>query len=149
VGSLLAPTAAVRLERLCPNPAMAWLLAAVAMLAGWSVAPLSPASFCLAVFLAGLSMTTLEGMLDTAAARRQPTGVTGALARATAARALGSAAATAVLPVALRSGTLPVLAGVGVVALLCGVLTVSVLTRLEHRWALGLAVGVRPQLLRR
>ena len=43
-------------------------------------------------------MTALEGLLDTSAARRHPGHVTGALARATAARALGAAAGTGLLP---------------------------------------------------
>ena len=59
-------------------------------------------------------------VLDTTAAARAGTGVTGALARGTAARALGSAAATAALPVAVSaaglSATSAVLVGVLVVA---------------------------------
>jgi hypothetical protein len=48
-------------------------------------------------------MTTLEGLLDTTASRRRPEAVTAALARSTAARALGSSAGTALLPLAVAA----------------------------------------------
>jgi len=91
------------------------------------VAPVSVALMVVAQAASGLFMTSLEGLLDTTAAARAGTGVTGALARGTAARALGSAAATAALPVAVSatglSATSAVLVGVLLVAAVCVRLT--------------------------
>jgi hypothetical protein len=73
------------------------------MVAGWVLAPVSIAWLCVAQVLSGLCMTTLEGLLDTTASRRRPDAVTAALARSTAARALGSSASTALLPLAVAA----------------------------------------------
>ncbi len=98
LGSLAAPVLARRVPaHRTDNPAL-WVMCAFGMVVGWVLAPVSIALMCVAQLASGLFMTTLEGLLDTSAARRQPAQVTGALARATAARALGSAAGTALLP---------------------------------------------------
>lgn len=117
-GSLLAPMLTTKLERWGPQPQTARLWCALAMVVGWTFAPLHLGLLCLAQALSGISMTALEGMLDAATAERQPAAVTGALARVTAARALGSAAATATLPPLLAVASLPVVAGIGPLALL-------------------------------
>ena len=67
----------------------------------------------------GLCMTALEGLLDTSIAARAGAGVTGALARGTAGRALGSAAAVALLPDAV--GQVGLTTSVAFVAGLLGV----------------------------
>ncbi|MDQ4008443.1 MAG: hypothetical protein M3211_10150 [Actinomycetota bacterium] len=105
LGSLAAPTLADRIQTRQENTPTAWILCGAGMLAGWTLAPLHVALLCLAQALSGLFMTTLEGLLDATIARRNRDQVTGALARATAGRALGSAAGTALLPL--------VVAGVG------------------------------------
>ncbi len=83
------------------------------MVAGWVVAPVSVPLLCVAQLMSGLCMTLLEGLLDSAAASREPDRVTGALASVTAGRALGSAAGTAVLPLLVVQTGLPVAAAVG------------------------------------
>jgi hypothetical protein len=98
VGSLAAPTFNGWLEQRQLNRPLTWVLCALGMTALWVAAAQSVAMLCLAQLSAGLCMTALEGMLDATVARLNPTAVTGALARATAGRALGSAAGTAVLP---------------------------------------------------
>lgn len=100
-GSLAAPALAGRVQRRGANHATTWALCAVGMVVGWVLAPYSVALMCLAQLASGLFMTTLEGLLDTKAAERSPGGVTAALARATAGRALGSAGGTALLPLAV------------------------------------------------
>jgi len=125
-GSLAAPGLAARIERRGANDAVAWSLCGAGMVAGWVFAPWHVAALCVAQLLSGLCMTSLEGLLDTTAARRNPSQVTGALARATAARALGSAAGSAVLPLAVADVGLS--AGVGVVC--GGLLATSVGVRL-------------------
>jgi hypothetical protein len=121
-GSLAAPGLAARIERRSANHAVTWSLCGAGMVVGWVFAPLHVAALCVAQLLSGLCMTSLEGLLDTTAARRNPAQVTGVLARATAARALGSAAGSAVLPLVVAGVGLP--AGVGVV---CGGLVVTAL----------------------
>lgn len=120
VGSLAAPLVSSAVQRRDANRPTVWILCAVGMVVGWVVAPVSVALMVVAQAASGLFMTSLEGLLDTTAAARAGTGVTGALARGTAARALGSAAATAALPVAVSaaglSATSAVLVGVLVVA---------------------------------
>ena len=77
----------------------------------------------------GLFMTSLEGLLDTSAAGRAGAGVTGALARATAGRAMGSAAATAVFPIVLASTGLTQTTTCVALALLITVVAVRILGR--------------------
>jgi hypothetical protein len=117
-GSLLAGLAAAALQRR-PGPAgLRYVLAAAGMVAGWVLAPLSVPLLCAAQLLSGLCMTLLEGLLDSAAAAREPHRVTGALASVTAGRALGSAAGTAVLPLLVVHAGLSATAGAATVALL-------------------------------
>ncbi len=116
-GSLLAPAVASRVQLSDANRLPTWALCGVAMVCGWVLAPLHLVWLCVAQLASGLGMTTLEGLLDTVAAQRQPHDVTGALARATAGRALGSAAGTAVLPLAIAWQGLPLTAGAVGVAL--------------------------------
>ncbi len=106
LGSLFAPAVAGRLERARSNNAVSWLMLAAGMLLGWSLAPQAVAWLCIAQFLSGLCMTTLEGLLDTSASQGRPDAVTAALARATAARALGSSAGTAALPLVVATAGL-------------------------------------------
>jgi hypothetical protein len=106
VGSLLAPAAAAYLERTRRNRLTWWVVLAVGMLCGWTLAAQSVLMLCVAQVMSGLCMTTLEGLLDTTAAAERPDAVTAALARATAARALGSAAGTALLPLVIAGTSL-------------------------------------------
>jgi hypothetical protein len=106
VGSLLAPTVATYLDRHGRNGPSWWVLLALGMVAGWVLAPVSVAWLCVAQVLSGLGMTTLEGLLDTTAARRNPATVTATLARSTAARALGSSGGTAIFPLAVAAAGL-------------------------------------------
>src|SRR3954447_22097465 len=98
-GSLFAPALAQLVERTHRNHLGWWLVLAIGMVLGWTMAAQSVIWLCVAQVLSGLCMTTLEGLLDTRASRDRPNAVTAALARATAARALGSSAGTAVLPI--------------------------------------------------
>jgi hypothetical protein len=102
-GSLLAPGIATLVQRRTANGPIVWLLCAFGMVVGWVAAPWSLGMLFLAQAASGLFMTSLEGLLDTSAASRAGSAVTGALARATAGRAMGSAAATALFPLALAS----------------------------------------------
>lgn len=138
-GSLLAGPAAAALQRRPGSPGLRYILAAAGMAAGWVVAPLSLPLLCAAQLLSGLCMTLLEGLLDGAAAAREPHRVTGALASATAGRALGSAAGTAVLPlIALQTG-LPVAAAAATAALLL----LAALTAAARRTAVATEEGTR------
>ncbi len=125
-GSLVAPAAASFIDRTRRNHLGWWLVLAAGMVAGWTMASRSIVLLCVAQVLSGLCMTTLEGLLDTRASRERPDAVTAALARATAARALGSSAGTAVLPV--------VVAGAGLAAtttfITGGLLTAAVVVQL-------------------
>jgi len=105
-GSLLAPLAAGFVDRRHLNTGAVWWLCASGMVAGWVLAPQSVTLLCAAQVLSGLTMTLLEGLLDNAAARYDPTAVTGALAMASAGRALGSAGGTAVLPLLVAGASL-------------------------------------------
>lgn len=112
-GSLLAPALAQQFERTDRNHFVWWLVLAIGMLIGWSMAAQAVTWLCLAQFLSGVCMTTLEGLLDTRASNDRPKAVTAAFAQATAARALGSSASTAVFPMlvvgaGLASATLTV-----------------------------------------
>jgi hypothetical protein len=98
VGSLAAPTLNGWLEKRQLNGPLMWVLCAIGMTGLWVAAAQSVALLCLAQLSAGLCMTALEGLLDATVAKQNPTAVTGALARATAGRALGSAAGSALLP---------------------------------------------------
>ncbi len=118
VGSLLAGPAASALQHRPGSPGLRYVLAATGMVAGWVLAPLSIALLFAAQLLSGLCMTLLEGLLDSAAALREPLRVTGALASASAGRALGSAAGTAVLPLLVLQTGLPVAAMLATGALL-------------------------------
>jgi hypothetical protein len=129
IGSLLAPTVATSLERHGRNEPGWWVLMALGMVVGWVLAPVSVAWLCVAQVLSGLCMTTLEGLLDTAASRRRPDAVTPALARSTAARALGSSGGTALLPLAVALGGLSLSS-----AVLAGALSVlAVAVRVSRR----------------
>ena len=98
LGSLAAPALTRRIPEHRTDHLGLWIACALGMVVGWVLAPASVAMLCLAQMSSGLFMTALEGLLDTSAARHHPGHVTGALARATAGRALGSAAGTALLP---------------------------------------------------
>lgn len=125
-GSLIAGPTAAALQRRPGAAGLRYVLAAAGMVAGWIVAPLSVPLLCAAQVLSGLCMTLLEGLLDSAAAAREPHRVTGALASVTAGRALGSAASTAVLPVLLLHTGLPTAAaGATAVLLLLAALTAA------------------------
>jgi hypothetical protein len=102
VGSLLAPLVASHVLGRRANGPGVWLLCALGMTIGWVLAPLSVALMMVAQAASGACMTALEGLLDTNIAAEARTGVTGALARGTAGRALGSATAVAVLPFVVR-----------------------------------------------
>jgi hypothetical protein len=116
VGSLAAPLAARMVDHRDVNTGAVWWLCATGMLAGWALAPQSVGWLCVAQVLSGLTMTLLEGLLDSATTRYHPSAVTGALAMASAARALGSAGGTALLPLLLAgSGLAAVTAPVAVV----------------------------------
>jgi hypothetical protein len=140
LGSLAAPSLAAWVQRRGANHLTVWVACAVGMVAGWVFAPLHVAMLCLAQVLSGLGMTTLEGLLDTTAARRHQGQVTGALARATAGRALGSAAGTAVLPVFVAMAGLQ--ATMAAVTLLLLVAVVG-----AHLFRAGRATAVGPHHL--
>jgi hypothetical protein len=117
-GSLLAPALAGAVERRgAGRPALHALCAAGAV-AGWVLAPVSLPLLCAAQLLSGACLPLLEGLLDGAVSRRHPDRVTGALAVASAGRALGSAAGTAALPAAVAGAGLTGTAGAAAVALL-------------------------------
>ncbi len=101
VGSLAAPLVSRHVQRRSTNGPAVWLLCAVGMTVGWVLAPWSVALMMAAQAVSGLCMTALEGLLDTSIAKEAEAGVTGALARGTAGRALGSATAVALLPSAI------------------------------------------------
>ncbi len=136
LGSFAAPAVAHRVQRWAVDRMVVWSVLALGMLVGWVTAPLHLGLLCLAQVLAGASMTALEGLLDDAAARRRPRGMTGALAQAAASRALGAAAGTAAFPfVAETVGTgraIGLLTVVAVLALPVGLVLQSVL---DHRHA--------------
>ena len=128
-GSLLAPGIASLVQRRQANGPLVWLLCAFGMTVGWVGAASSPAMLFVAQAASGLFMTSLEGLLDTSAAARAGSAVTGALARATAGRAVGSAAATAVLPLVLASTSLTPTTAYIAIALLATLVVVRVLGR--------------------
>jgi len=128
LGSLAAPALAARVERRTANNAVAWSLCGAGMVVGWVFAPVHVAALCVAQLLSGLCMTSLEGLLDTTAARRSPATVTGALARATAGRALGSAAGAAVLPLLVDEVGLPSVVG----AVSAGLLAAALVARVRR-----------------
>jgi hypothetical protein len=138
-GSLLAGPAASALQRRPGSPGLRYVLAAAGMCAGWVVAPLSIPLLCAAQLLSGLCMTLLEGLLDSAAAAREPHRVTGALASVTAGRALGSAAGTAVLPLVVLQAGLPVAAA----AATGGLLVLAAVTAAARRRPAGADEVVR------
>lgn len=140
LGSLLAPAVANSLERRGLNEPSWWVLLALGMVSGWVLAPVSIAWLCVAQVLSGLCMTALEGLLDTAATQRRPDAVTAALARSTAARALGSSGGTAILPLAIAAGGLSLSSAVVV----GGLTMVVVAIRVSRRGpAAGTSVGDR------
>ena len=128
-GSLLAGPAASVLQRRPGPPGLRCTLAAAGMVVGWVVAPLSVPLLCAAQLLSGLCMTLLEGLLDSAAAAREPHRTTGALASVTAGRALGSAVGTAALPLVVLHAGLPVAAAAATAALLLLAVLTAVLRR--------------------
>ncbi|MGY1711786.1 hypothetical protein ACI8AC_19995 [Geodermatophilus sp. SYSU D00758] len=123
-GSLVAPVLAGALQRRAVVGIGTWSLVAAGTVAGWALAPVSVVLLCGAQMLSGICLTLLEGLLDTAAADRDPERVTGALASATAGRALGGAAATAALPLLLEGVSLGVVSGI-LAAVLVGVALVA------------------------
>jgi MFS family permease len=122
LGSLFAPAISWQVQRRGANDLSVWLWCALGMAVGWMVAPGGVVLMLAAQAASGLCMTALEGLLDTSTAARAGAGVTGALARATAGRALGSAAAVALLPGAVQSTSLTT-----VTAAVCGLLLVALL----------------------
>ncbi|RFU18978.1 hypothetical protein [Geodermatophilus marinus] len=141
-GSLLAPVVAGALQRRAAAGSGTWAVVAAGMVAGWVVAPVSVVLLCGAQLLSGVCLTLLEGLLDNAAADRHPERVTGALASATAGRALGSAAATATLPLLLGGTSL------GVVALVLAAVLVGVAVAIARRSRSGRAVVPRARRLK-
>ncbi len=127
VGSLAAPALSWQVQRRGANHLGTWLLCAGGMVAGWAFAPAGVVVMCVAQAASGLTMTALEGLLDTSTAARAGSGVTGALARATASRALGAAAATTALPAAMGTAGLTVTAASATAVLLLGALALRVL----------------------
>lgn len=121
-GSLAAPALTGRVPAARADDPSVWLLCAIGMVVGWVLAPLHLVMLCVAQLFSGLFMTALEGLLDASAARRHPGQVTGALARATAARALGSAGGTALLPLVVLGVSLELTAASISVVLVVGVL---------------------------
>ncbi len=131
VGSLASPLLSGWSQRRRVNGPTLWALCAAGMVAGWAVAPVSVVLMAVAQAASGLFMTSLEGLLDAETVARAGRGVTGALARGSAARALGSAGGTALLPA--------MVAGVGLtstsVVLTCLLLTVAAGVRVDAaRW---------------
>ena len=126
-GSLLAPGIASLVQRRKANGPVVWLLCAFGMIVGWVGAPWGLGMLFVAQVASGLFMTSLEGLLDTSAAARAGSGVTGALARATAGRAMGSAAATALFPLVLASTGLTATSAYIAVGLLVALLVVRCL----------------------
>ena len=122
VGSLFAPAISWHVQRRGANDLSVWLWCALGMAVGWMVAPGGVMLMLMAQAASGLCMTALEGLLDTSTAARAGAGVTGALARATAGRALGSAAAVALLPGAVEHTSLTT-----VTAAVCGLLLIALL----------------------
>ncbi len=122
VGSLAAPALTGRVPAQRTDHPALWVACAFGMVVGWVLAPVHLAMLCVAQLMSGLFMTSLEGLLDASAAQRHPGQVTGALARATAGRALGSAAGTALLPfLVLGVGLTATVTTLGVVLLAVGV----------------------------
>ena len=127
VGSLAAPPVAHRLEAWSMDRSFVWAMCALGMLVGWLAAPAHVAFLIVAQVLSGLFMTTLEGLSDAAAAQRRPRQVTGALAQATATRALGSAGATAAFPLlVVHAGLAQGVSVLALVALLAAPLLLGV-----------------------
>ena len=143
VGSLLAPAVAGFVERTGRNHLTWRLVLATGMVLGWTVAAQSLVWLCVAQVLSGLCMTSLEGLLDTRASQERPDAVTAALARATAARALGSSAGTAVLPLVVAGAGLS-----GTTVTLTAVLAALAVTvnvrRLLHRPEVLFVSGTAP-----
>src|SRR4051795_5490915 len=63
-GSLFAPALAQLVERTHRNHLGWWLVLAIGMVLGWTMAAQSVIWLCVAQVLSGLCMTTLEGLLD-------------------------------------------------------------------------------------
>jgi MFS family permease len=127
LGSLLAPAAASLVHRRGVVRPSLYLLCAAGAVVGWALAPVSLVLLCVAQLVAGICIALLEGLLDGAVSRRYPLQVTGALAMASAGRALGSAAGMAALPELVGSAGLALTAGGAALVLLCGAVV-------AHRW---------------
>jgi hypothetical protein len=111
---------------------LAWPLWGTGMLAGWILAPYHIVGLFIAQFLSGLSMTALEGDMDTRVARQAPTGtVTTALAWSGATRALGSAASVRLVPLMVTAPAIGLASGVVAATLATGGLTTWLL--IQHR----------------
>jgi hypothetical protein len=145
LGSLLAPAAASLVHRRGTVRPSLYLLCAGGGVAGWALAPTSVVLLCAAQLVAGICIALLEGLLDGAVSRRYPLQVTGALAMASAGRALGSAAGIAALPALVGSAGLPNTAGGAALLLLCGAVVASRWGRAVRRSRRAATVGAGPQ----
>lgn len=140
-GSLLAPALTRHLDE---RPSWSWwaLLAAGAV-AGWVLAPTGLLALAVAQLLSGAALTGLEGLLDADAVRRSPAAPTAALARASAARALGSAVATASAPALVGAvGVATSSAGASTVLVLVAGLAAVVGRRVASSRRTGFATAV-------
>jgi hypothetical protein len=106
-GAVLAPLVTGWVGRRAHGPCLTWPALGIGMVVGWVAAPWHVAGLVFAQVLAGLSMTAFEGMMDARVAGQAPlSGITTALARAAAARALGSSLAVGLVPLAVASGSI-------------------------------------------
>jgi plastocyanin len=104
-GTLLAPWAVARSDRLRLPTTVTWPAWGIGMLLGWCVAPSGIAGLLVAQGLAGLCIAAFEGGMDAhVAARSAGEPLMGSLAASEAVRALGSAGAVATLPVLVGAG---------------------------------------------
>lgn len=113
VGSLAGPAVAGWLSRGETPPALAWPLLGLLMLGGWSIAGVSIFGLLLAQLLAGIGFAAFEGLMDADVVHAARGRVTGALAWAASARAIGSSIAVAALPVVLGEAQVPQAATAG------------------------------------
>ncbi len=136
LGSFLAPRVAGLAARRADHPRLTWPLLGIGMIVGWIAAPWHVAGLVFAQVLAGLSMTAFEGMMDArVAGQASVAGMTAALARAGAARALGSSLAVGLAPLVIASRSLgaasALLSMTLVAALVGGIVVAAAERRLE------------------
>ncbi|MDP9378338.1 MAG: hypothetical protein M3P40_12365, partial [Actinomycetota bacterium] len=133
LGSFLAPRVAGLAARRADHPRLTWPLLGIGMIVGWIAAPWHVAGLVFAQVLAGLSMTAFEGMMDArVAGQASVAGMTAALARAGAARALGSSLAVGLAPLVIASrslGAASALLSMTLVAALVGGIVVAAAER--------------------